>query len=97
MGWSLFRQVESNQTAKEYSLVPCSFPYRPILKGATMSEKKEHLSDRGKENIARETREAIKPVIDKLTQKFEKIGFDKKDFDGAIREGIKRSAEDVKQ
>jgi hypothetical protein len=55
----------------------------------------EKLGDRGKENIQRETRETLRPVIKELTKKFEKIGFRKEDFAPAIQKGIEDAKTDV--
>ncbi len=56
----------------------------------------ENLGERGKENIAKETREAMKPVIEKLTEKFDKMGFRKEDVVPAIQKGINDAKSDVK-
>lgn len=55
----------------------------------------EKVSDRGKENIAKETREAIKPVIRELTEKFDKMGFRREDVAPAIKRGIDDAKSDV--
>lgn len=64
-----------------------------------MSEKvfdgKENLSPKGKEAIQRETREAIKPVVRELTEKFTKLGFRKEDFAPAIEKGIEDAKKSV--
>lgn len=64
-----------------------------------MSEKifdgKENLSPKGKEQIQRETREAIKPIVRELTEKFDKLGFRKQDFAPAIQKGIDDAKKDV--
>ncbi len=60
-----------------------------------MSDKKEHLSDKGKAQVAKETKEAIKPVIDQLKKKFDGMGFDKKDVMPAIKRGIDEAKADV--
>lgn len=60
-----------------------------------MSNNKEKLGDKAKENIAKETREAIKPVIKKLVEKFDGLSFDKSDFGGAIKKGLDDAKADV--
>lgn len=61
-----------------------------------MSDKMfEKLGDKGKTNIAKETREAIKPVVRELTEKFNKMGFSKDEFGPAIKKGIDDAKGDV--
>ena len=55
----------------------------------------ENLGDKGKANIQKETREAIKPVVRELTEKFNKMGFRKEDFGPAIKKGIEDAKADV--
>lgn len=49
---------------------------------------KEHLSDKAKENIAKEAKQVIEPVIRKLSEKLNGYGFDKKDYNPAIQKGL---------
>jgi len=56
---------------------------------------KENISEKGKSNIQKETREAIKPVVRELTEKFNKMGFRKEDFAPAIKKGIEEAKNDV--
>lgn len=61
-----------------------------------MSEKIfEHISEKGKNAIAKETRDAVQPVVKKLTEKFEKMGFNKKDVAPAIQKGLEDAKSDV--
>ncbi len=61
-----------------------------------MSEKIfENLPQKGKDNIQRETREAIRPIVKELTEKFSGMGFRKEDFAPAIQKGIDDAKKDV--
>lgn len=56
---------------------------------------KENLGDKGKANIQKEVREAVKPVVRELTEKFGKLGFRKEDFGPAIKKGLDDAKNDV--
>lgn len=56
---------------------------------------KENLGDKGKEHIQKEVREAVKPVVRELTEKFGKMGFRKEDFAPAIQKGLEDAKKDI--
>jgi hypothetical protein len=61
-----------------------------------MSDKHyENLPEKGKVAITKETQEKLRPVIRELTEKFNKMGFNKDEFAPAIKRGLDNAKNDV--